>query len=99
MAEEVTKELNKLTEEQKAEIKDSIKKSQEYAQRTADYTEAEVIAEMMNPETEGYTEEELKEAEKMMADPKYGMDEVSIEDEVKKGLWHSIKGFIKKLFR
>jgi len=99
LAKGLKKEVDKLSDEEKAKIKDSIKQAQEYGERTANYTEAEVLAEMMNPETEGFTEEELKEAKRMMADPNYNAEEFTIETEAKKGICHAIKAFFRKLFK
>ncbi|XFA99146.1 hypothetical protein ACAG96_00855 [Candidatus Izemoplasma sp. B36] len=107
MAEEAKKEIDKLTDEEKAKMKEAIKKSQEYGERTANYTEEEIMAEMMNPETEGYSQADLEAAREFIKNQKEEIDESSLKKEigdmatreVKRGILYTIKSFLRKLFK
>lgn len=97
MAEQFKEAIDSLTDEEKAAMREGIKKSQEIAQKTANYTEEEIMASMMNPETEGYDEEDLRAAREMMKNQENEKNQAPLV--IKKGFIYSLKKFFKGLFR
>lgn len=103
-AEEVKKAVEALSEEEKQAMADSIKQAQALAQEQAQKTEAEKLAEMMNPD---YEEVDIIAAQEMMeASDKETAEEVmaeaiekQMEMSAKRGLIQTIKRLIKRIFK
>jgi|AntAceMinimDraft_17_1070374.scaffolds.fasta_scaffold32386_1 hypothetical protein len=107
VAEQVQKSMDQISDEEKANIKKTIMAAQKEAERTAELSDEEILAETMNPDTEGYDEEDLKAAKELMKNQESEVDQTLVSNElghivskeVKKGLWYSLKAFLKKLFK
>lgn len=106
MAKDFNEAFEKMSDEEKAKIKEGMIAAQKSAERQANYTEAEIMAEMMNPETEGYTKEELEAAENLLKDPEYyskhpyqAKASNAIAETAKHGIIYAIKAFFRKLFK
>ncbi len=97
IAKQAKEAIDKFTDEEKASIKETMEHYQEEAERVSKLSEEEVLAEMMNPETKGYDEEDLKAARELIKNQENGVNQTSVV--IKKGIWHTIINFFKRLFR
>ena len=105
MAAEMKKALDSLSDEEKASMKEAMEAGQKEAERVSKLTEEEIMAEMMNPETDGYDEEDLKAAREMIRNQKEGYEPESVTSQLaknaasgaKRGLWYAVRSFFRGL--
>ena len=93
MAEDMKNVLDNLSDEEKAKNLENYVDMEKEMERLAEQSEEEMIAEMMNPEAEEFSEEELEEARKFIDDP-----EGYMKLPEKKSIMGTIKAFIKNIF-
>ena len=106
-AEQMKKEFDEMPEEKKKEIQETAKKSIEMAQKIATMPKDEYLAMLLNPDTEDFTEEELKLARELIkkypdkiAEEIIGLEQqAEIEKYAKKSAEKGFLNVLKRFFR